>query len=104
MMLGTGHFVKEDEAKPLLQSDVVHRGTHELRLGRAGRRGTRQAYTNWQAGKGLIGGDPYRRAGSHLLPAWGLDQPFFRALALDDPRVERRPGGAALTSAPRHSK
>jgi tRNA (guanine-N7-)-methyltransferase len=46
----------------------------------------RQAYADWEAGKGLIGGDPRQRPGSHLLPSWGLDQPFFRALALDDAR------------------
>ena len=45
-----------------------------------------QAYADWQAGKGLIGGDPRRRQGSHLLPEWGIDQPFFRALALEDSR------------------
>lgn len=44
-----------------------------------------QAHADWEAGKGLIGGDPRRRPGSGRLPAWGLDQPFFRALALDDP-------------------
>ncbi|RIK48490.1 MAG: hypothetical protein DCC57_13355 [Chloroflexi bacterium] len=45
-----------------------------------------QAYADWQAGKGLIGGDPRLRPGSGQLPAWGLDRPFFRTLALDDPR------------------
>lgn len=44
-----------------------------------------RAYADWEAGKGLIGGDPRRRPGSERLPAWGIDQPFFRALALDDP-------------------
>ncbi len=43
-----------------------------------------QAYADWQAGKGLIGGNPHLRPGSHLLPAWGVDQPFFRGLAMDD--------------------
>ncbi len=46
----------------------------------------RQAYADWEAGRGLIGGDPRQRPGSHLLPAWGLNGPFFRALALDDAR------------------
>lgn len=46
-----------------------------------------QAYADWQAGKGLIGGDPRQRPDCHLLPGWGLDRPFFRALALDDPRA-----------------
>ncbi len=45
-----------------------------------------QAYADWEAGKGLIGGDPRRRPGSERLPAWGIDRPFFRALCLDDPR------------------
>ena len=45
-----------------------------------------QAYADWQAGRGLIGGDPRLRPGSHLLPPWGIDQPFFRTLALDDER------------------
>jgi len=53
----------------------------------------RQAYADWEAGKGLIGGDPRLRPGSHLLPEWGLDRPFFRALALDDARGRN---GAAL--------
>ncbi len=46
----------------------------------------RQAYADWEAGKGLIGGDPLRRPGSDRLPEWGIDRPFFRALALDDLR------------------
>jgi tRNA (guanine-N7-)-methyltransferase len=45
-----------------------------------------RAYADWEAGKGLIGGDPRHRPGSQLLPAWGIDRPFFRALALDDAR------------------
>ncbi len=45
-----------------------------------------QAYADYHAGKGLIGGDPRQRPGSELLPPWGIDQPMFRALALDDPR------------------
>lgn len=52
-----------------------------------------QAYADWEAGKGLIGGDPRKRPGAHLLPTWGLDRPFFRALALDDTRGGN---GAAL--------
>jgi tRNA (guanine-N7-)-methyltransferase len=46
-----------------------------------------RAYADWEAGKGLIGGDPRRRPGSDRLPAWGVDQQFFRALALDDPNA-----------------
>lgn len=42
---------------------------------------------DWQAGKGLIGGDPRKRPNSHLLPSWGMDRRFFRALALDDQRA-----------------
>jgi len=45
-----------------------------------------QAYADWAAGKGLIGGDPRLRPGSDQLPDWGLNRPFFRALALDDSR------------------
>jgi tRNA (guanine-N7-)-methyltransferase len=52
-----------------------------------------EAYVDWEAGKGLIGGDPRQRPDSHLLPAWGIDQPFFRTLALDD---ERGHNGATL--------
>lgn len=43
-----------------------------------------RAYAEWEAGKGLIGGDPRRRPGSDRLPAWGVDRPFFRALAMND--------------------
>ncbi len=43
-----------------------------------------QAYADWEAGKGLIGGDPRYRPGSERLPAWGVDKPFFRSLALED--------------------
>lgn len=44
-------------------------------------------YADWQAGKGLIGGDPRKRPHYDLLPAWGLDRPFLRALALNDDRA-----------------
>ncbi len=47
-----------------------------------------QAYADWHAGKGLIGGDPRLRPGADKLPPWGINQPFFRTLALDDPRGE----------------
>lgn len=43
------------------------------------------AWADWEAGRGLIGGDPHHRPGSNLLPAWGVNRPYFRALALDDP-------------------
>ena len=46
----------------------------------------RQAYADWEAGRGLLGGDPRQRPGSHLLPEWGINQPFFRVLALEDAR------------------
>jgi tRNA (guanine-N7-)-methyltransferase len=46
----------------------------------------RQAYADWEAGRGFIGGDPRRRSGSRKLPQWGLNRHFFRTLALDDPR------------------
>ncbi|MCB0086527.1 MAG: hypothetical protein KDE54_01330 [Caldilineaceae bacterium] len=45
-----------------------------------------QAYADWEAGRGLIGGDPRRRPGSEQLPPWGLNRPFFRALAMQDAR------------------
>ncbi|MEZ4659938.1 MAG: hypothetical protein R2911_20475 [Caldilineaceae bacterium] len=45
-----------------------------------------QAYADWEAGRGLIGGDPRRRPGSDQLPIWGLNRPFFRVLAMDDTR------------------
>ncbi len=48
----------------------------------------RQAYADWAAGKGLIGGDPRQRPDSDVLPSWGAGRPFFRALALDDPQVD----------------
>ena len=47
-----------------------------------------QAYADWQAGKGLIGGNPHLRPNSHLLPAWGVIKPFFRALAMEDERAQ----------------
>lgn len=43
-----------------------------------------RAYADWAAGKGLVGGDPRHRPGAEWLPAWGIDRPFFRTLALDD--------------------
>jgi len=52
---------------------------------------TKQAYANWEAGRGLIGGDPRRRPDAHLLPEWGINQPFFRALALEDERGNNGP-------------
>lgn len=45
----------------------------------------RQAYADYEAGRGLIGGDPRFRPGALTLPGWGLNLPFFRTLALDDP-------------------
>jgi tRNA (guanine-N7-)-methyltransferase len=56
----------------------------------------RQAYADWEAGKGLIGGDPRQRPGSHRLPEWGINQPFFRVLALDDTRGDNGAHLAAL--------
>ncbi len=55
-----------------------------------------QAYADWAIGRGLIGGDPRQRPDAHLLPPWGIDKPFFRALALDD---ERGNNGRALRAA-----
>lgn len=45
-----------------------------------------QLYADWDAGKGLIGGHPRYRPGAERLSVWGLNRPFFRAFALDDPR------------------
>ncbi len=45
-----------------------------------------KAYADWEAGKGLIGGDPRRIPNADRLPIWGLDQRFFRTLALNDKR------------------
>ena len=47
-----------------------------------------QAYADWEAGKGLIGGDPRKWPGSDRLPEWGIDRRFLRTLALDDERGE----------------
>jgi tRNA (guanine-N7-)-methyltransferase len=55
-----------------------------------------QAYADWEAGRGLIGGDPRQRPGSHLLPEWGINQPFFRVLTLEDARGDNGPRLAAL--------
>jgi tRNA (guanine-N7-)-methyltransferase len=60
----------------------------------------RAAYADWEAGKGLIDGDPRRRPGSHLLPPWGIDQPFFRTLALDDTRGSNGARLRALLASP----
>mgnify|MGYP002371266325 CR=1 FL=1 len=56
----------------------------------------RQAYADWEAGRGLIGGDPRQRPGSHLLPPWGINKPFFRTLALADTRGDNGARLAAL--------
>ncbi|MBV7331230.1 hypothetical protein KFU94_23935 [Chloroflexi bacterium TSY] len=45
-----------------------------------------QAYMDWAAGKGLIGGDPRRIPHAQFLPGWALKGHFFRALALHDSR------------------
>lgn len=55
-----------------------------------------KAYANWAAGRGLIGGDPRQRPGAYDLPSWGLNQPFFRTLALTDSRGNNQ---ANLTAA-----
>ena len=46
-----------------------------------------QHYADWQAGKGLIGGDPRQRPNFDVLPSWGMDRRFVRALALSDARA-----------------
>ncbi len=55
-----------------------------------------QAYADWESGKGLMGGDPRCRPNSDKVPAWGVGQPFFRTLALDDPDADN---GAQLREA-----
>jgi tRNA (guanine-N7-)-methyltransferase len=60
-----------------------------------------QAYADWRAGKGLIGGNPHQRPNSHLLPAWALDQPFFRALAMEDARASNGAMLRGLLASPR---
>lgn len=45
-----------------------------------------QAYADWEAGKGLIGGDPRRRPHADRLPDWAQSHRFFRTLALADAR------------------
>lgn len=45
-----------------------------------------QAYADWEAGRGLIGGDPRRRPFSDRLPDWGVNVRFFRTLAMNDTR------------------
>ncbi len=51
-----------------------------------------QLYADWEAGKGLIGGHPRLRPGAERLPVWGLNRPFFRSFALDDPRGDPSTG------------
>ena len=59
-----------------------------------------QLYADWEAGKGLIGGHPRLRPGGDRLSVWGLNRPFFRAFALDDPRCDNGPQfRAAIASA-----
>jgi tRNA (guanine-N7-)-methyltransferase len=58
-----------------------------------------QLYADWEAGKGLIGGHPRHRPGADRLSVWGLNRPFFRVYALDDPRCDNgQRFRAALTS------
>ncbi len=45
-----------------------------------------QAYADWEAGKGLIGGDPRRRPGSRAAAGVGHRPPFLPRFCLDDPR------------------
>lgn len=59
-----------------------------------------KAYANWAAGRGLIGGDPRHRPGADRLPPWGLNRPFFRALALEDSRGANKEQLAAALAAP----
>ncbi len=59
-------------------------GRMEFAWEELGEEEVRRAYADWQAGKGLIGGNPHHRPGAERLPDWGVDRPFFRALALED--------------------
>jgi len=45
-----------------------------------------KAYADWDAGKGLIGGNPERRPHPDFWADWMIDRPFFRTLALDNER------------------
>ena len=47
-----------------------------------------QAYADWEAGRGLIGGDPRRMPNSERLPDWALNRAFFRTHALGDTRSQ----------------
>lgn len=59
-----------------------------------------KAYANWAAGRGLLGGDPRHRPGAYTLPAWGLDRPFFRTLALEDNRGANKEQLSAAIAVP----
>ena len=84
-----------DSAKPLLDYHAVafSAGRMDFTWEALTPEERAQAYADWAAGKGLIDGDPRLRPGSDRLPDWGLNQPFFRTLALDD---ERANNGARL--------
>lgn len=61
----------------------------------------RQAYADWEAGRGLIGGDPRQRPDAAWLPAWGVNLPFFRTLALADTRGQNGAHLAAMLASSR---
>ena len=84
-----------DSAKPLLDYHAVafSAGRMDFTWEALTPEERAQAYADWAAGKGLIVGDPRLRPGSDRLPDWGINQPFFRTLALDD---ERGNNGARL--------
>ena len=79
---------EETDKSPLLDYHAVSfsQGRMDFAWAELSESERERAYADWAAGKGLIGGDPRRRPGAELLPEWGLGQPFFRALALDDRR------------------
>ena len=52
-----------------------------------------KAYADWDAGKGLMGGNPERRPHPDFWSDWMIDRAFFRTLALDNERSET---GAAI--------
>jgi len=88
----------EAQSKPLLdyQSASFSAGRMAFTWGEWTAEARAAAHADWAAGRGLIGGDPRHRPNSHLLPGWGIDQPFFRTLALAD---ERGRNGATLRAA-----
>ncbi len=76
------------EPKPILdyQPTSFSQGRMDFTWEELSEEERRRHYELWEAGKGLIGGDPRKRPHADRLPDWGLNRYFFRTLALDDPR------------------